>query len=151
MPLQLLPDLVFPITSSQSNAIMNDVVQLNLVEAGLNPRQQQAIGITFDIYDLLAKSGGAIDYRGKAGHARLYQHAMNFVGTGSPIVTRHGDLKAAHLAIDYNDTQGKLAKAGMPLITDSVAQLLLESIDITNLPAREDDRMALFLRYMLKK
>lgn len=151
MALQLLPSLVYPITSPQANVLMNNVVQLNLLDAGLNPRQQQAIGLLCDIYDLLAKSGGAVDYRGKDGHRRLYADAMAFVGTGSPIVTRHGDLKAAHLAIDYSDTQNKLAKAGMPPISSLVSVLLNEASDFSNLPAKEDDRCALFLRYLLKK
>ena len=151
MSLKILPSIVFPVTPAQANVLHENVVQLNLVDAGLNPRQQQAIGLTCDIYDLLAKSAGAIDYRGVQGHKRLYADAMAFVGTGSPIVTRHGDLKAAHLAIDYSDTQQKLAKAGMPPISSLVAELLNESRDFANLPGREDDRCALLLRYLLKK
>lgn len=151
MSLKILPSIVYPVNPSQANVLHENVVQLNLVDAGLNPRQQQAIGLTCDIYDLLAKSGGAVDYRGVAGHRRLYADAMAFVGTGSPIVTRHGDLKAAHLAIDYSDTQQKLAKAGMAPIPSEVALLLKESIDLSNLPGKEDDRIALLLRYLLKK
>lgn len=151
MALILMPDVTFPVTPKHADALMVNTQQMNIIDAGLNDNMQRSLGIQFDIYDLLAKTGGKLDYRGRAGHERLYADAMAFVGHGNPIVVRHGDLKAAHLAIDYNDTQRKLEAARLPPLKSDVHELLRQVYDVTVLPPKEDDRIALFLRYMLKK
>lgn len=147
----LMPDVTFPVTPKQADALMVNAQQMNIIDAGLNDNMQRALGIQFDIYDLLAKTGGKIDYRRRDGHERLYADATAFVGSGSTLVTRHGDLKAAHLAIDYNDTQRKLERVNLPPLKADVHELLRQVYDLTVLPPREDDRIALYLRYILKK
>ena len=130
---------------------MQNTVQLNPLDAGIAERMQKAIDLELHAQEVKADTAGAINYTGVDGHRRLCQDAMNFVGEGCPIVTRHGDLKAAFLAIAFNDAQAKLAKAGMPLLTNN-AQLLLASVqDLLNMPPRTEDRMALFLSYLRKK
>lgn len=146
-----MPDVTFPVTPKQADTLMVNAQQMNLIDAALNDNMQRSLGIQFDIYDLLAKTMGKIDYRRREGHDRLYADAMAFVGHGNHIVTRHGDLKAAHLAIDYNDTQHKLQVANLPPLQSHVGELLRQIYDVTVLPAKEHDRIALYLRYMLKK
>jgi hypothetical protein len=151
MPLSLLPDLKWPITPKQSEVLLANAVQMSFIDAGLNDSQQRALGILFDIYDVLARSKGMLDYRGKEGNARLYADATAFAGSGSPLVTRQGDLKAAHLAIDYHDTQRKLLIVGMPGLSDDVQKLVSTLGGLVALAAKEDDRISLYLRYVLKK
>lgn len=130
---------------------MQNTVQLNPLDAGIAERMQKAIDLELHAQEVKADTAGAINYTGADGHRRLCQDAMSFAGDGCPIVTRHGDLKAAYLAIAFGDAQFKLAKAGMPLLTNN-PQLLLASVqDILQLPARTEDRMALFLSYLRKK
>ena len=151
MSLSILPDLVYPVTPAQINAIMDNVVQLNLVDAGLTSRDQAAIDIMLDCYEVLAKTAGAIDYTGLDGHRRLHEDAMRLINDGNPIMTRHGDLSAAHLAIGYHDAQISLRNAGMPLLTTNRDDLLALARDITQFPKRTEDRLGLFLRYLKKK
>lgn len=151
MPLTKLPQLTFPVTSRQVNALMENVAKLNVIDHGIAERMQKALDLELHAQEVKADTGGAIDYTGRAGHARLAQDAMAFVGEGCPIVTRHGDLKAAYLSIAYNDAQAKLAKAGMPLLPDDVNTLLTLVQDILTMPPRTEDRMALFLSYLRKK
>jgi len=149
--LTLLPELKFPITSRQTDAMMNNLCQLNVLDAGVPDRAQKALDLLLHIYELKAKTAGAIDYTGQAGHALLLQHAMNFVGDGSPIVTRHGDLRAAHLAIDYSNTQIMLKDAGFSAIPSDVNLLLDMCRDLMNFPMRTEERMGLLLTYLKKK
>ena len=149
--LTLLPDLVYPVTGAQINALMDNVVQLNLVDAGLTSRDQDAIDIMLDCYEIKAKTNGAIDYTGLDGHRRLHEDAMRLVNDGNPIMTRHGDMTAAHVAIGYHDAQINLRTAGMPLLSSNRNDLLALSRDILQFPKRTEARMALFLRYLRKK
>ena len=149
--LKLLPTLTFPITHNQVNGLYDGVVQLNVLDAGLSDRSQKALDIVLDTYEIKAKTSGAIDYTGPGGHLRLFQDAMNFVGDGNPIATRHGDMRAAHLAINWNNTQVALANAGMTLLSADVNQLILLCRDFTVLPLRSEDRIGLFLSYLRKK
>src|SRR5207244_12118851 len=125
--------------------------QLNLLDAGLTERQQKALDILLDTFELKAETNGAVDYTGQSGKAALYQAAVNFCGDGSPLVTRHGDLRAAHLAINFNNAQAKLHKAGMPPLPVDVNSLVNMCADIASLPPRTEDRMGLFLSYFQKQ
>src|SRR5208282_4299297 len=107
MSLTLLPDLSLPITRKSIDPLYNDLVQLNYLDAGLPENTQRALGLMFHCWDLWVKTKGKIDYRGDAGHERLKQDSETFL-CGSPVATRNGDLSAAHLAIDYHDTQVRL-------------------------------------------
>lgn len=151
MALRLLPDLVFPITSNQVDPLMDNLAQLNLVDAGLTVNQQKALTIFLHIYDLFVKSHGHVDYRGKDGQARLLQDAMTLVGTGNPVATRHGDLPAAHLAIDYHDTQTRLIQAGLPLLPSVVNELLTKCTELALLPPQTENRVGLLMDYLGKR
>lgn len=131
--------------------LLEMVMKLNTLDAGLNPRQQKALDILLETYELKASTNGAIDYTGKDGRARLYQAAANFCGDGNPIITRHGDLRAAHLAINYNNTVVKLRDAQMPPISDQVDVLLKECADLSVFPVLTEERLGLFLSYYQKK
>lgn len=85
-----LPDLKYPVSAAQADAMMQNLVQLNLMEAGLSEKDQRGLGLYFHTHDLWVKSGGRIDYRGRDGHSRLVQDAMTFVGPGNPVATRFG-------------------------------------------------------------
>ena len=130
---------------------MDSVVKLNLLDAGLPDRAQKALDIVLHTYELKAKTGSVIDYTGENGHARLLQDAMSFVGDGCPIVTRHGDLQAAHLAIDYSNTQIILQNAGLPLLPSNTNDLLNLCRGLMAFPMRTDERMGLLLTYLKKK
>ena len=43
--LTTLPDLTFPITPMQVNGLMDGVQQLNITEAGVDPRTQKALDL----------------------------------------------------------------------------------------------------------
>lgn len=150
MGLRMLPDLVAPITNRQINALMDNIMQLNTVDAGIHERYQRALTINFHIYDLFVKSHGKWDYRGLDGLNRLTQDAMSFIG-GSTIASKHGDLPAAHLAIDYHDTQSRLAGAGMATLSHEVNDLLLMSRSLADLPPQTEQRIALLLDYLSKR
>ena len=149
--LTLLPDLVYPITPGQINALMDNIVQLNVVDAGLTQRAQEALDIALDCYEILAKTGGKIDYTGLDGHRRLHEDAMRLISDGNPIMTRHGDLSAAHLSIGFHDAQIHLRNAGMHLLTNNRDDLLNMARDIMQFPKRTEDRIGLFLRLLKKK
>lgn len=151
MLLTQLPQLVFPITSKQADGMMDNVMKLNLLDAGVSERTQKALDLDFHCYEIKADTMGQVDYTGQEGHRRLLQDAMSFVGDGSPLVTRHGDLKAAFLAIAFNDAQAKLVKAGMPRLTNDVNLLIHSVRDLLTFPPRTEDRMGLFLSYLRKK
>lgn len=151
MPLTKLPQISFPVRPQQVNPLMENVAKFSVIDFGIAERMQKALDLEFHAQEIKADTGGAIDYTGRAGHAKLAQDAMTFVGDGCPIVTRHGDLKAAYLAIAWNDAQAKLAAAGMPLLSDDVNTLLTTVQDILTMPQRTEDRMALFLSYLRKK
>ena len=151
--LRLLPDMVFPVTGKQADPLMENLVQLNLIEGCLTERQQRAIGLYFHTFDLWVKSGGKIDYRSRPGHARLVEDAMAFVGPGNPVATRHGDLAAAHLAIDFHDAQRRIAEVGMPAKTLAweVNALLAESADLAEFPPEMEKRTGLLMDYLGKR
>lgn len=142
---------MFPITGSQFNPIMDGVVQLNVIDGALNEPQQRAIGIYLHVFDLYVKSGGKIDYRGVAGHERLKQDAMTFCGSGNPCATRHGDLAAVHLAIDFHDTAVRCKAAGLPLPPATASQLVANCRDLTGLTIEMEKRVGILLDFLGKK
>lgn len=149
--LKTLPDFRLPISQSQFNPLMDSVVQLNIIDAGLSDRSQRALGIYFHTFDLWVKTGGRLDYRGRDGHARLVQDAMNFCGTGNPVATRHGDLAAAHLAIDFHDTQVRLAQNKLPLLSSDVSYLISQCPDLAEFSAEMEKRVGLLMDFCGKK
>lgn len=149
MSLRVLPDLTFPITPNQVNPLMDNVQQFNVMDAGVDPRTQKALDLMFHAYELLADTGGRVDYTGQAGHARLFQDAVNLIP--EMLITKHGDLRAAHLGIDFNNAQAKLKKAGMPLLTDNRDDLIFQCRDLLTLPLRSEERMGLLLSFLAKK
>jgi hypothetical protein len=151
MALALLPNLVFPITQAQVNPLMDGLHQLNILDAGLSEKSQRALGLYFHTFDLWVKSGGKVDYRGQDGHARLIQDAMTFAGPGNPVATRHGDLAAAHLAIDYSDTQIRLRDAGLPLLSSNVNDLLNACRDLSEFAPELEKRAGLLMDVLGKK
>lgn len=151
MPLRMLPDIVFPVTLSQVNPLMDCVHQFNILDAGLNEKWQRGMGLMLHTFDLWVKSKGKIDYRGPDGHRRLVDDAMTFVGHGNPVATRHGDLAAAHLSIDWSDTQVRLTEAGWPLLSDKVADLLRDSMQLSEHAPEIEKRVGLYMDYLGKK
>jgi hypothetical protein len=149
--LKLLPDVVYPVTSKTFDPLMTGLVQLNTIDAGLSEPEQRALGIYLHAIDIYVKTKGAIDYRGIDGHQRLIQDAFNFCGTGNPAATRHGDLAAAHLCIDWHDTMVRSIQTGLPLLPNDTATLLLDSRDLRGLAPMEEKRVGLFLDYLGKK
>jgi hypothetical protein len=150
MALRLLPDLEFPVTSKQINPLMDNIVNLNILDAGLTENYQRALGIHFHIFDTWIKTGGKLDYRGIEGHKRLVADSMAFVG-GSPVTTKHGDLAAAHLSIDYHDTQIRLKSAGQPALVSDVNQLIRDCIDLSQFAVKDEIRVGLYMDYIGKK
>lgn len=150
MSLKLLPDLQFPVTLQQANVLMENVVQLNIIDGALSERTQRALGLYLHTFDLWVKSGGKVDYRGKDGHRRLIEDAMRFVGTGNPVATRHGDLAAAHLAIDWSDTQVRLAPLGQAL-SANVSELIGACPDLAEFSPEMEKRTGLLMDYWGKK
>lgn len=149
--LTMLPDLVLPITHKQCDGLMDNAVQLNILDAGLNDRLQRSLDIVLETYELKAMTNGKVDYTGPEGRRRLLEAAMAFVGDGNPLITREGDLRAAHLAINFNNTQAKLFAAGMPLLPWTMVELLPQAMQMSVLPPETETRMALFLSYFQKK
>lgn len=149
--LKLLPDLVYPITQSQSDALMDNIVQLNLMEGSLTEKQQRGLGLFFHIFDIWVKTGGRIDYRSREGHYQLVNDCMSFVGSGNPVATRYGDLPAAHLAIDFHDTMMRLKSASLPLLSMNVNDLLDQCADLAEYPPEMEKRIGLLLDYLGKR
>ena len=129
---------------------MANLVGLNLIEAHLSSSQQRALAILFSISDRWVKSGGRVDYRGPDGHSRLMQDAMSFVGA-TPIVTRHGDLAASHLALDFHDAQCRLMQGKHMPMSDDRDTLLSMVQDFINLPLQTLEQMLVLLDYASKK
>lgn len=148
--LTLLPDLTFPVTSKQADALMVCLTQLNLMEGSLHEKQQRALSILFHAYDLWLKTHGALDYRSPDGHRRLVEHSEALL-SGSPVTTRVGDLAAAHLAIDHHDTQMRLKERGLPPISSDVSTLLNECRDYAQFPIEMLKRISLALDLMGKR
>ena len=149
--LKLLPDMVLPVTQAQVNPLMDNLVQVNILDGALSERTQRALGIYFHTFDLWCKSGGKIDYRGRDGHRRLVEDAMRFCGSGNPVATRHGDLAAAHLSIDWSDTQVRLKAAGMPLLSANVSDLIGQCPDLAEFSKETEARTGLLMDYLGKK
>jgi len=149
--LKLLPNGLFPITVQQFNPLMDNLVQLNILDAGLSDKAQRGIGLYLHTYDLWVKSGGAIDYRGHKGQERLLEDTMTFCGHGNPVPTRHGDLAAAHLAIDWHDTQVRCMSTGLPLLSTQTADLLNEARNLCEYSPEMEKRVGLLMDYLGKK
>ena len=147
--LKLLPDLTFPITAASVNPLMDCVVQLNSLDAGIQEAQQRALVIYLHCYDLYIKTQGRVDYREVAGHERLKQDAVKFVA--SQIVTRRGDLTAAHLALDWHDTAARCLKAGLPAPNADVHQLISDSRDLVGLDLQTEKRIGLLMDMLSKR
>ncbi len=150
MSLRLLPDLTFPITQAQINPLMDNVQQLNTLDAGIPDRTQRALTLFFHVHDLFVKSHGKIDYRSEDGRVRMVQDAVTFVG-GSTIASKQGDLPAAHLSIDYHDTVSRLAAAGLPPIPSDVNALIYLSRKMADYPPQTEQRVALLLDILSKR
>lgn len=148
--LRLLPDLKFPITPSQINPLMDSVMQLNTLDAGIDDKRQRGLGLLFHVHDVWVKSGGKIDYRGPSGHARLVQDSMTFLA-GASVTTKIGDLPACHLAIDFSDTMVRLKECGLPLLSAEVPVLLNQCRDLSEYPPEQEKRIGLFLDMISKK
>lgn len=147
--LKILPVLQFPITSGAINPLFESVVKLNMIDAGIPEPTQRAMSLYLHCIDLFVKSKGKYDYRGIDGHTRLKQDAFRFCP--SSIVTRHGDLSAAHLGIDFSDTQIRTQQAGLPPISDDVNDLLNASKDLVGMPPEDYKRIGVILDYLSKK
>lgn len=149
--LTLLPDIAFPVNHSQADRLNDDIVQLNLLDAGITEKQQRGLGLYFHTFDLWVKSRGKIDYRGDEGHRRLVEDAMRFVGTGNPVATRHGDLAAAHLSLDWHDCQMRLKGIGQPMLSSDVNVLLNECRSLCEFHVEQEKRTGLLMDYLGKK
>lgn len=141
--LKILPKLTFPLTASSINPLMDGLVQVNSQDAGLQEAQQRALVIYLHCIDLYVKSKGAIDYRGVAGHERLKTDAVKFVP--SQIVTRHGDLSAAHLTIDFSETTIRSMQNNLPLPNPDVNFLVNDSRDLLGLTLQAEKQISLML------
>lgn len=149
--LKILPNFRYPITLDQFNPLMDNLVQLNILDAGLNDKTQRGIGLYLHTYDLWVKSRGVIDYRGPKGHQRLVEDAMTFCGHGNPVATRHGDLAAAHLAIDWHDTQVRCMQNNMQLLTTDRAALWGEARELCEYSPEMEKRVGLLMDWLGKK
>lgn len=147
MPLVLLKNLTFPLDPSHTDELLHNAMQFSILSKGVTERQQRALGLHFEIYALLARSKGTLDYTERAGHERLKTDAMAVMGGGNPIFTRHGDLAAAHLAIDWHNAQCRLKKAGLPLLADDTDALLVGCKDLVELPEKIEERLDMYLRW----
>jgi hypothetical protein len=131
---------------------MDCVVQLNILDAGITEPVQRALSLHLHVFDLWVKSKGKLDYRGVYGHRRLIDDAMAFCGTGNPVITKHGDLAAAHLALDYSDTAIRIHQTpGMAQIPSDVSQLMEGCTDLYGLSMIDEKRVGLLMDYLGKK
>lgn len=150
MALRLLPDLKFPVNHRSIDPLMDNLMQLNQVDAGISERTQRALTLFFHVSDLFIKSQGKYDYRGEEGRQRLVQDAVAFVG-GSSIGTKVGDLPAAHLSIDFSDAQCRLIQHSMPLLPNDVNTLVGLSRKMAEFAPQVEQKVALFLDYLSKR
>lgn len=149
MGLKILPVLVFPITAASINPLFEGVVKLNTIDAGIPEPTQRALSLYLHCIDLFVKSKGKYDYRNPTGHARLKQDAFSFCPAS--IVTRHGDLSAAHLSIDWSDTAIRCIQSSLPQPSSDVNELLLASRDLVGMPPEDYKRIGVLLDYLSKK
>lgn len=149
--LTVLKDLAFPITSNQFNQLMENLVQLNCLDAGIAEPMQRALGLHLHCWDLFVKSNKRINYLGSDGHQRLVNDAMIFCGTGNPVATRHGDLSAAHLALDFSDTSQRLKDFGLQPLPTTASQLLDGCRDLYGLSIMDEKRVGLLMDMLGKK
>ena len=148
MALITLPNAVLPLTSDQADGIRTNMVQLNILDAGLNEQKIRAIGLEFKIQELNAKTRGAWNFTGRDGHERIKDAAMAF--THGAMVTRYFDLLAAHVAIDYHNCVVKLRNAGLPPIPNTVDGLLELTMDLAHWPPQMEERVDLVLSFLKK-
>jgi len=149
--LRTMPAMTAPITRRQFDALAENLHQLNILDAGLTEQIQRALGIDLHCWDLWIKSKGVWDFRFKAGHERLKEAAANFCGEGNPVSERHGDLSAAHLAIDFHDTQTRLLQSGQPLLSADVHKLIIDCRDLYEMNTTDERRLGLVLDFLSKK
>lgn len=151
MNFYLLPDLRYPVDHRQAEALWENMGKLNVLDAGHDERTQRAIGILLDAYEVAAKKGPSWDYVGSRGaHQRLIEDAVKFAGPGT-FVTRHGDLAACHLAIDWNNSVITCDRAKYPEPPNNVTGLVSESRFFSELPPQLEVKIDLYLRYLKKK
>ena len=67
------------------------------------------------------------------------------------VITKHGDLRAAHLGLDFTNAQMKLKQSGFSELTIDRDDLINGCRDILNFPLRTEDRMSLLLSYLAKQ
>lgn len=149
--LTLLTDLTFPVSRQANKSLMDNVVQLNMLDAGIAENMQRGLGLLLGVDELYAKTKGAIDYRGVAGHQRLIQDAETFCPSGCALATRKTDLEGAHLAIDFSNCQMRFKAAGMPPLPCDVNLLLVMAKDLYGLSVQDERRIGLFLDYLSKR
>lgn len=147
--LKILPAATFPITATSSATLMDGLVQTNKLDAGLSEQSQGGLILYLHVLDLFIKTNGAIDYRGDAGLERLKADAQRFAP--SQIVTRHGDLTAAHLAIDYSDTAIRTQQAGLPVPSGDVNKLVYDSREYAVMSNQLQKQIGLLLDWCGKK
>jgi hypothetical protein len=147
--LTTLPELQFPVTRKQSAPLLQAVVQLNTIYAGMDERTQKAIGILLKTLELLADTDRKTDYTDPVGQARLFQDSEALVGDGTGLSTRIGDLRAAGLAIDFHNVFAKFKKKGWPL-TCEPGELRRLAIKYAQLSPRKLDEIGLMLSYLRK-
>ncbi len=147
--IKILPAATFPITAASINPLMTSLVMLNRLDAGLSEQSQGGLILYLHVMDLFIKSNGAIDYRGDAGLERLKGDAQRFAP--SQIVTRHGDLTAAHLAIDYSDTAIRTQQLGLPVPSGDVNKLVFDSREYAGMSTQLQKQIGLLLDWCGKK
>ena len=150
MPLTMLDNATLPMNPQQAHKLLDNVVQLNNLDSGCNERMQRAIGLLLEIHSLFAKTRGQWDFTGRAGHERLKDVSMAFVGPGNHIITRYQDLSAAHLAIDYHNCQARMISEGLQPLPDRVDQLLELCADLYQWAEPMEQRADLTLSFIKK-
>lgn len=149
--LKTLNNPAFPITIAQFNPLMDNLVRLNILDAALNDKIQRGMGLYLHTFDLWVKSKGVINYLGPEGHNRLMEDAGTFCGRGNPVATRHGDLAAAHLAIDWHDTTMRCKQMGIPGPSTDVNVLVNECRMLSEYSAEDSKRTGLLMDWLGKR
>jgi hypothetical protein len=148
--LRTLPNLTFPVTRKTIAPLLDGVMNLNFLDAGLTENDQRALSIMLHTHDIWVKTNGRVDWRGRAGHERLKQDTETFI-CGYPITTRNGDLAASHLMIDFHDTQIRILGTGGTPLPNTVNGLLDLCPDLCQLSPDDEKRIGLLMDYCGKK